>query len=390
LRYDFDKKLNRNNTNCIKWDRLTSKYGYRKILPFSIADMDFESPVEIREVLIERAKHGVFGYAYIPNSYSEALINWMKKRHQYDIDSAWISYVPGVIPGINIGINAFSEVGDKILIQSPVYPPFYSIVNNSGRIVVNNKLSYKNGRYEIDFDLLEKQLSDEVKIMLICSPHNPVGRVWTKDELTKISQLCLKYNVMVISDEIHGDIVYSKHKQICFASISEEARNNSAICISPAKTFNIPGVSIASTIISNPKLYQKYKRTSTALLGSGVHDIFAILAGEAAYTHGEQWLEQLLIYLESNSDHLEKHFADNIKRIKYIKPEGTYLAWLDCRRLEIKAEDLRDYFINFTRLELNDGISFGEGGKGFLRFNFACPRIMVNEALERIEGMLGN
>ena len=385
MKYNFDAVIDRRNTNSIKWDRVDKLFESRDGLPLSVADMDFKSPPEITQSIKTRAEHGFFGYSAIPDSYYEAVMNWVSSRHNWEIQKEWITFTPGVIPSLNIAIVAFTNPGDGILVQSPVYPPFFSIVRNNGRKLVNNQLKVREGRYVIDFDILEKQLSEGVKMMLLCSPHNPVGRVWSYEELKLISDLCLKNNVLLVSDEIHSDIIYSHTKHTPLGSISEELANNSITCIAPTKTFNIPGVGFSSVIIPNKNLYDEFNRTSANMAIGGMHGVFGPLAGEAAYRYGANWLDQLLVYLEGNADLLHKYIKENVSKIKFNKPEGTYLGWLDCRDLEIKYEDLRSYFITKVKIELNDGMPFGAGGEGYLRLNFASPRSIIMEALERLK-----
>lgn len=387
MKYNFDEIVDRKNTDSIRWSAGNKLWKNKDGLPLSTADMDFKSPVEIIQAIKKRADHGVFGYAYISDTYYEAVINWVKNRHNWEIKREWITCSPGVIPALNASIAAFTRPGDSILIQTPVYPPFFSIVKNNSRNLVINQLLYNDGRYSIDFDTLEKQLTSGVKMMLLCSPHNPVGRVWSYKELKLISELCLKNDVLLVSDEIHSDIVYSKVEHTPLSSISEDIAANSITCISPTKTFNIPGVGISTAIISNRKLHDEFNATLSKMAAS-VHNIFGILASEEAYRYGSEWLNQLLPYLESTADLMDKYIRENIPGIKFSKPEGTYLGWLNCRELGIRYEDLREYFISKAKVELNDGKQFGENGEGFLRFNFASPRSVIIDALERIKASL--
>ena len=388
MKYNFDEIINRRNTDSIKWNRTDDWPTGKDVLPLSVADMDFKSPPEIIQSIKERAEHGVFGYASPSDSYYESVINWVRNRHDWKIRRDWISYTSGVIPALNIAIAAFTNPGDSIVVQSPVYPPFFSIVNNNDRKLIINKLAAHEGRYYIDFDNLEKQLSDGAKMMLLCSPHNPVGRVWSYEELKLITDLCLKNNVLLVSDEIHSDIVYSPIKHIPLGSFSEELANNSITCISPSKTFNIPGIGMSTAIIPNKELYDKFSTTLTKLITSGMNNIFGPLASEIAYRYGADWLDELLIYLEENSKLLDKYFKENIPKIKYSKPQGTYLAWLDCRNLGIEYKDLRDFVFTNAKIELQDGIHFGSGGEGYLRLNFASPKQIIIEALERLKSAL--
>jgi len=388
LRYNFDEIVDRKNTDSHRWNLVNKLWKDKDGLPLSTADMDFKSPIEIIQAIKDRADHGIFGYAFIPDSYYEAVINWVKSRHNWEIKREWLICTSGVVFALNTAIVTFTNPEDSILIQTPVYPPFFSIIKNNNRNLIENQLIYKDGRYTIDFDILEKQLSSGVKMIILCSPHNPVGRVWSYEELKTVGELCIKYNVLMVSDEIHSDIVYSKIKHTPLSSISEEIANNSITCISPTKTFNIPGVGISTAIIPNKKLRDEYNKTLIKMAANGTHNIFSILASEIAYRHGAEWLDQLLPYLESNANLMEMYIRENIPAIKFSKPEGTYLGWLDCRQLGIEHENLRDYFVLRAKVELQDGRLFGSNGLGFLRFNFATPRSVVKEALERIKASL--
>ncbi|HHV96523.1 MAG TPA: pyridoxal phosphate-dependent aminotransferase [Clostridiaceae bacterium] len=388
MRYNFDEIVDRKNTDSHRWNLVNKLWKDKDGLPLSTADMDFKSPIEIIQAIKDRADHGIFGYAFIPDSYYEAVINWVKSRHNWEIKREWLICTSGVVFALNTAIVTFTNPEDSILIQTPVYPPFFSIIKNNNRNLIENQLIYKDGRYTIDFDILEKQLSSGVKMIILCSPHNPVGRVWSYEELKTVGELCIKYNVLMVSDEIHSDIVYSKIKHTPLSSISEEIANNSITCISPTKTFNIPGVGISTAIIPNKKLRDEYNKTLIKMAANGTHNIFSILASEIAYRHGAEWLDQLLPYLESNANLMEMYIRENIPAIKFSKPEGTYLGWLDCRQLGIEHENLRDYFVLRAKVELQDGRLFGSNGLGFLRFNFATPRSVVKEALERIKASL--
>jgi len=386
--YNFDEIVDRKNTDSHRWNLVNNLWEDKDGLPLSTADMDFKSPKEIIDAIKQRAEHGVFGYATIPDTYYEAVINWVKKRHNWEIKKEWIICTSGVVPALNTAILAFTDPGDSILIQTPVYPPFFSIIKSNNRNLIANQLIYNDSRYLIDFDTLEKQLSAGVKMMILCSPHNPIGRVWSYEELKLIIELCVKNNVLIVSDEIHSDIVYSKTKHIPLSSFSEEIANNSITCISPTKTFNIPGVGISTAIIPNKKLRDEYKKTLSRMASGGIHNIFGILTSEVAYRYGSEWLNQLLPYLEGNADLMDKYIRENIPGIKFSKPEATYLGWLNCRELGIKYENLREYFITKAKVELLDGRDFGSNGEGFLRFNFASPRSVIIDALERIKASL--
>ncbi|MCX7746477.1 MAG: PatB family C-S lyase [Clostridia bacterium] len=380
----FDKTVDRKNTFSLKWDCCEARFGKADILPMWVADMDFQSPPEVIEAIIRRAEHGVFGYTEVSEKLSDALISWIERRNNWTIDRRWVLHSPGVVTSINTSILAFTEVGDKILIQTPVYYPFYSSINDNGRQLVVNSLKNNNGYYEIDFEDLEKKLAEDVKMMIFCSPHNPIGRVWKKDELDQVAALCLKYNVLLISDEIHSDLVFKEYKHIPIASLSQETLNHSVTLISPTKTFNLAGLSHSSVIIPNLELKRKFKDT-LAKTGAGMLNIFGLEAAEAAYTRCEGWLKDLILYLESNLETLTQYFEKNVPGIKVIRPEATYLAWLDCSALPVPAEKLKAFFTFKAGVGMNDGITFGKEGYGFQRINFACPRTLLMEGLQKIE-----
>lgn len=384
----FDEIIDRKNTCSVKWDYCKDKFGREDVLPMWVADMDFPSPIEITEAIKKRAEHCIFGYTGVSEQLTGAMIRWMKRRNNWTIRKDWTIHTPGVVTSINIAILAYTDIGDKILIQTPVYYPFYSSITDNDRQLVVNPLKNHHGYYEIDFDDLEKKFGSGVKMMILCSPHNPVGRVWKIEELNRIAELCIKYNVLVISDEIHSDLIYEGYRHIPIAAVSDGILLNSVTCISPTKTFNLAGLAESSAIIPNVDLRNKFQKTLKKT-GAGMLNIFGLEAAEAAYTHGEQWLEELIAYLTVNLETLIDYFNENIPSIKVVKPEGTYLAWLDCRELSEKTGGLREFFVHKAGVGLNDGIMFGKDGAGFQRMNFACPRALLLEGLQRIESAVG-
>ncbi|WP_265445441.1 MalY/PatB family protein [Acetivibrio straminisolvens] len=380
----FDEVVNRKNTDSLKWDYCKQRFGKSGILPMWVADMDFKSPSIISEAIIQRAQHGIFGYTEASERLSAALAGWMKKRHGWQIDEKWISYSPGVVTSVNTAILAYTKPGDKVLMQTPIYYPFYNSIIDNERELVTNSLRDNNGHYGIDFEDLEKKLSDNVKMMIFCSPHNPIGRVWKIDELKEVLRLCKKYNVILVSDEIHSDLVFKGHKHIPIASLIEDDFKNCITLVSPTKTFNIAGLSVSAVIISEAGLRAKF-RSTLSKNGANMLNIFGLVAAEAAYSSCEKWLDELLVYLEENLNTLEEYFKENIPQIKVIRPEATYLAWLDCNGLKVPAGQLKDFFVNKAGVGLNDGFAFGKEGLGFQRLNFACPRTVLLEGLERIK-----
>ncbi|NTV90310.1 MAG: putative C-S lyase [Clostridiales bacterium] len=389
MKIDFDKIIDRRNTGSLKWDLCGERFGKKDILPMWVADMDFPSPAEVTAAIIKRAEHGIFGYTAETEGLNSAIEGWLKRRHGWSIDTQWLVHTPGVVTSVKTAVRAFTNEGDKVLIQTPVYYPFYSSISDNGRQIVENPLVENDGNFEIDFSDLERKLSDNVRMMILCSPHNPIGRVWKQHELERIAELCLKYNVVVVSDEIHFDLVFKGNKHIPFATISEEMAGNVITCISPTKTFNIAGLSQSSVIIKNRELRHRF---SASLRNSGAEmlNVFGLTAAEAAYSQGEEWLEDLLGYLEKNLDTLMKYFKENIPSIKVVKPEATYLAWLDCRGIMDMAGDLKEFFVEKAGVGMNEGKSFGIAGEGFQRLNFACPEELLLEGLRKIDHAIKN
>lgn len=387
MKYDFDRVIDRKNTSSMKWDFLSKYFGEENILPMWVADMDFEAPAPVIEAVRKRADHGIYGYTGWPKSCLEAITGWMEKRHGWKIDREWLSFSPGVVPAIAIAVLAYTQPGDKIIIQSPVYHPFFSTVENNGRQLVENRLKFEEGRYVMDFEELERSFDPRVKMVVLCSPHNPVGRVWTREELKRFGEICMKHDVILVSDEIHSDIIYKGHKHVPAATVYPELAEKTITCIAPSKTFNIAGLSTSAVIIPNKRLREQFNNMAQNL-GIELGNVFGIAAMEAAYSRGEEWLDQLLEYLEGNIEFLIDYLGEKIPSIKAVRPEGTYLVWLDCRGLDMNQEELNDFMIKKAGIGLNNGIAFGGSGEGFMRMNIACPRSILQEGLKRIEKVL--
>ncbi|MFA9398216.1 MAG: MalY/PatB family protein [Clostridiaceae bacterium] len=384
MKYDFDKITDRHNTNSVKWD-----LGEKDIIPMWVADMDFQVSKPVKDALMKVVEHGVFGYSFCQDKYYDAIINWQKNRNQWNVSKDWIIYSPGIVPAVNILIRALTQTGDKVIVQTPVYYPFFKAINNNGCQIEKNPLKYEDGKYLMDFEDLENKAKDpRVKLLILCSPHNPVGRVWTKDELTKLGKICLDNDVLVISDEIHSDLIYKGNKHTPFASISEEFSKNSITCMAPSKTFNLAGIQVSSIIIPN---YKIRKLVTTALENDNLNmpNIFAIASFEAAYNYGEEWLEQLLEYLEGNLNFLIKFVEEKLPMVDVIKPEGTYLVWMDFRKITKDQNVLEDLMLKKAKVWLDEGYIFGDEGIGFERINIACPRSVLEDALNKI-ALLGN
>lgn len=383
MKYNFDRIIKPIHSE--KWCGKKKIFGREDIVPMWIADMDFESPKPVVDAIVKRAEHGIFGYAFRPSSYSESIINWFSKRYSWEINKDWINYSPGVVPALSFIALSFSHPGDKIIVQSPAYRRFFEVITPNGRQVLNNPLLLKNGKYIIDFDDFEKKAGDSrAKLFFLCNPHNPVGRVWTREEIIKLGRICIKNNIIIVSDEIHSDLIYKGYKHVIFASISEEFAQNSIILNSPSKTFNLAGLQTSIVIIPNKKYYKIYDNKISSLK-VGRSNVFGLVALEAAYNFGEDWLKQLLEYLEENLKYLTNFFKERVPKIKVIKPEGTYLVWLDCRQLALNDLELRKFMIEKAKVGLIEGYKFGQGGEGFQRINIGCPRSILKKSLERIE-----
>lgn len=379
----FDQIIDRKNTKCYKWDYNKEIFGKEELLSMWVADMDFQAPQEVLEVLQKRVDHGIFGYTGLTDSFYTSIAKWMEDRFGWKIKKNWIIATPGIVPAINFAIQTYTEKSDKILVQTPVYYPFFTSIENNDRTLVISELKLIDDHYEMDFEDLEKKLADDVKMMILCSPHNPVSRVWKFDELQRVSKLCLKYNVLLISDEIHSDLIFRNNKHIPIPTISNEIADNSLIMFAPSKTFNVAGLSLSYLIIPNKKIRQKFQKT---LRNLGLHggNVFGIEALEASYTYGQNWLEELLIYIEDNYIFVQQYLQKYIPQIKAIKMEGTYLLWLDCCELGLSQKELVSLFINKAKLALNDGSKFGKGGKGFMRMNIGCSRELIKQALNQL------
>ncbi|KIQ82138.1 cystathionine beta-lyase [Bacillus sp. L_1B0_8] len=383
MKLDFDQQIDRLYTASYKWDQSKILFETEDILPMWVADMDFMSPPAVVNALINRATHGVYGYTIIPDSYYSSIIDWLKRRHGSMVQKEWITHSPGVVTALSILVSCLTKPGDKVMIQSPVYHPFYDVVLQQNRELVTNNLILEDGRYTMDLKDLENKIDSSVKVMLLCNPHNPVGRVWDEQELERLGALCAKHNIIVISDEIHCDLIYKGNKHVPFSSISEKMKSTSITCISTSKTFNLAGLKTCNLIIQNPHIKEVYEK-KLKMLSLHSASFFGITAVEAAYTHGEEWLNQLLIYLEGNLNFLLDYFKQHINEVKVIKPEGTYLVWLDFRGLRMNKENIEKWMYQKAKLALNEGSMFGENGKGFLRMNIACPRATLEEGLSRI------
>ncbi len=385
---NLDTLVDRKNTDCVKWDALQEVYGRDDVLPLWIADMDFKSSPKIIEALIKRAEHGVFGYPTTPKSVFKPFIEWNAKRNGLGIDEEWILTCPGVAVAFSIGVQAYTKEGDGVMIQTPVYPPFHSAVKNNNRIMVENELVEKDGYYTINFDDFERKIIDNnVKLFILCNPHNPVGRVWKKEELEKMADICLKHDVKIFSDEIHSDLIFKGKKFVSALSLDGKYKKILITAMAPSKTFNIPGLYSSIVLIPDKNMMEDYKKVSDGL-AIGEITIFGLTAMEASYKHGEEWLANVMEYIEDNAEYLDTFIKENMPEIKYRKPEGTYLGWLDFRNVFSTQEELDDFLINKAKVGLNSGETFGRNGEGFARINLGCQRAILIDALNRIKNAL--
>ena len=382
MTFDFDQVIVRDGTACVKQDGRADYFGTADVLPLWVADMDFAAPEAVTNALIKRAEHPIYGYTFYPDSMYDALIAWMKIRHGWEIERDWIVMSPGVVTSLFASVMACTEQGDAVIVQPPVYPPFFTSVSTNKRRLIQNPLVLKDGIYDIDFEHLERCAANGAKMLMFCSPHNPVGRVWRKEELLKLLEITRRFNITILSDEIHGDLVYPDEKHTTLAMLASE-RDNIITTIAPSKTFNIPGLGLSALIIPNPQQRTKLK-TILDSLHLGNNNPFSIAAFEAAYCGGAAWLDALLVYLRDNRDFVNDYLNSQLPNIHLIQPQGTYLLWLDCRDLKMTDAQLEAFFVQQAKVGLNAGRTFGSGGNGFMRMNIASPRSVIAEALKRI------
>lgn len=383
----FDELINRRNTQSLKWDGVLELFGEDNLIPMWVADMDFRPPEAVVQAVAERAAHGIYGYEKKPSAYVDAVLNWLQTRHDWTIESNWLYHSPGVVPGLAMAILALTEPGEQIVIQPPVYPPFYRVIQENQRVVVENNLLFEDGRFTMDFVDLEKCFREGAKTLILCSPHNPVGRVWTLKELQQLEKLTAQYQVTVLSDEIWSDLVFPEYKHRPLASLSAEMASRTLTFMAPSKTFNLAGFYISNVIIPNPQLQEKFC-AQVQRLGLNHLNFFGLVASEAAYTNGASWLDQLLDYLQKNADYVITELEKISPKIKVIRPEGTFVLWLDCRELGIPPEKLNSFFVNKAGIAFNDGMVFGPSGYGFQRMNIGCPQVMIAEAITRLTEIL--
>lgn len=383
MKYNFDQTIDRRGTNSIKYDKLQENFGRGDLLPLWIADMDFQSPPEVMQIVEERAKHGIFGYSFRDQPSIVAFAKWVESRYNWKIEPSHVTISPGIVTALALAIRIYSKEGDKILIQPPVYPPFYSIVTDNNRELVTSPLVKRDGGYFVDWDDFEKKLASGVKLFILSNPHNPIGKVWSRDELQKMGDLCLKYGALILSDEIHCDLNLNGNPHTPMASLSKEIAMNTFSAMAPSKTFNIAGLLNSLIIIESPKLFELFEKEITSLhlqLGN----LFAHVTMESLYTKGGEWLEQATDYIWANVEYAYNRLQQELPEVSFIKPESSFLLWLDFNGTGLTHQEIVDRLVNRAKVALNSGLNFGEEGRGFFRMNIGAPRSIVEEGLNRI------
>ncbi len=386
-RYNFDEQIDRHGTNSVKWEGMTKMFGREGLFPMWVADMDFKVPQEIINAIKTRADQGIFGYTFRPESFYNSIIGWMKRRHNLDIKRKWIVDGAGVVSAIVMAVLAYTKPGDEIIVQPPVYYPFFRVIRNNGRIIVNNPLKLENKRYTMDFEDLKRKISGRTKMVILCNPHNPIGRVWSRDELERLLKICKDNDLILASDEIHSDFVYDPN--IHTSVLSLDSNENTVTFLASNKTFNLAGIPSSIVVIPDKRLRNDFQ-TTLENMDVETSNIFSIVATQAAYTYGDEWFDALLEYLAGNLELLESFLKSEMPKIDLVKPEGTYLAWLDFRKFGFSDEKLSNLIINKANLALDDGNLFGIGGNGFQRMNIAMPRKLLMTGLEKLKNAFGD
>ena len=383
MEYNFDERIERKGTVSIKWDYLNEIFGSDDLTSMWVADMDFRSPLPVVDAIVERAKHGVYGYTGKDEGFFQAVINWMKDKHSVVTKKEWYIPTPGVLAGISAAINTFTQPGDEIIVQTPVYYPFFSSIESNGRRLVKNPLKLEGTRYQIDLEDFEQKITNKTTMLILSNPHNPVGRVWEKDTLKKLGEICKRNDIFIISDEIHADLVFGDHQHHSFLTF-EEFQSHSMVFIAPSKTFNLAGLASASAIIPDEQIRRRFQNKIDAW-HIGMLNLFGVIGFQTAYQYGKEWYEQMMVYVWDNYKFMCDFVENRIPTLMVFPLEGTYLAWVDFRGLNLSHEKINDLCLNKAKLALDEGMMFGYEGSGFQRFNIACPRSILKEALEKLE-----
>ncbi len=386
MNYNFDEIIDRRGTDSVKWDAVGERFGRNDLLPLWVADMDFRTPPFIIEALRKRMEHEVLGYTFTSEAWYTSIIAWLQKRYGWTIQREMLTFMPGIVRGLAFALHCFTQPGDKVMVMPPVYHPFFLVTQKNKREVVYSPLVLRNGQYEIDFDRFKSDLQG-CKLLILSNPHNPGGRVWTPEELAMIAELCAESGTLVISDEIHADLTLPPYKHTTYALVSEKARQNSLIFMSPSKAFNMPGLASSYCVIENEALRHQFQAYMEASELSEGH-LFAYLSVAEAYSNGTEWLDQALAYIQGNIDFTDTYLRTHIPGIRVIRPQASYLVFLDCRELGLSQEKLVDLFVNGAHLALNNGTTFGKEGEGFRRLNVACPRSVLEKALNQLQNAI--
>lgn len=385
---DFDSIIDRKKTNCLKYDFAKRRGMPEDVLPLWVADMDFKVSSYVQDALNRQIAHGIFGYSEVQEEYFETVKGWMKRHYDWEVSAGWLVKTPGIVYALATAVKAFTQPGDSILVQLPVYYPFSEVIQDNGRVIVSNTLVYgEDNRYHIDFDDFERKITEEnIKLFFLCNPHNPVGRAWTKEELIRIGDICYKNHVIVVSDEIHADFVFHGRHQV-FANLKKEYEEIAITCTSPSKTFNLAGLQVSNIFIANPEIRRAFRKQIVAS-GYSQLNVMGLVACEAAYRDGEEWYQAMFRYVQDNIAFTKKYVEENLSGVTMVEHEGTYLVWLDFRGTGLNVEELEDLIIHKAKLWLDSGKIFGDSGKGFQRVNVACPRAVLEEALNRLKAAL--
>ena len=382
MKYNFDAVIDRNSTNAAKIEEMKEIWGREDLIPMWVADMDFATPDFVLDAVKKRCEHPILGYTVKPDSYYMSIINWCKSRYGMDVEKKNIHYVPGIVAGLGMAMNCYTSPGDKVVIMPPVYHPFARLTRNNNRQLVECPMKFENGEYRMNLDLF-KTIKKGVRLLILCNPHNPGGVVWKKEELAELAEICAEDNILVFSDEIHADLTLPPNKHLPFAMVSEKAKNNSVTFMAPSKTFNMPGVAASHAIIFNETLLSKFEKYMEAgELGTG--HVFAFPAVEAAFNNGAEWLEECLAYIQSNIDYVDAFMREHTPKIKVIRPQASYLLWLDCRDMGLTHEQLKSFFADKAHLALNEGEMFGREGSCFMRMNIGSPRCIIEKAMKQL------
>jgi cystathionine beta-lyase len=384
MKWNFDEAVSREGTNCVKYDLRKETFGSGELIPMWVADMDFRTPDFIISALRKRLGHEILGYSFRPSEYYASISSWLLKRHNWEVPHEWICFCPGIVPALNLCTLAFTRPGESIIVQPPVYFPFFSAVENHGRNLIYNQLNEVDGRWEMDFESLIKSVTPSTRMIIISNPHNPVGRTWSSDELMQLADICVKHNIILLSDEIHSDLIVPGYFHTPMANLSDKIAEITVTCIAPSKTFNLAGLSTSSLIISNPVL-RKYFKSKTNHLHIENGNIFGTVASIAAYSEGYEWIRELMIYINQNADYVIDYCSTMIPEILPVRPEATYMMWLDCRKLGMTGKELQEFFVGKAKVGMNEGSCFGPGGEGFMRMNIGTTNMNVRKAMEQIE-----